>query len=317
MNVLIIGIGIIGTIYGWALQQAGIPVTHYVRPGKTERRSGEALLDLLDERQGFPRFSKIYYPWQCLETIPANESFELVIVPTNLYQTETALRQVYPQLPEASYLVLSANWLGDSAFKAIIPEQQLVLGYPDGGGTLIGDVYWTNLGAEIHLPSSDGPNGAAIQKVTQLFAAAGIQPDYQSNMLHWLWVHNATSMPIWAAYLQHCDMELLLKDQSLLRQAFTAVRECLDLCVARGVALNNYEDTAIFKLPDSLIGIMFKMLYYFNQSMQRDIAHAAQGFMEVQANYGQICATARELQIPLPAFTALGKVFETKSLDPN
>ena len=37
MKTLIVGTGIIGVIYGWALAQAGEDVTHFVRKGKKDR----------------------------------------------------------------------------------------------------------------------------------------------------------------------------------------------------------------------------------------------------------------------------------------
>ena len=36
MSVLIVGAGVIGNIYGWALSAAGINVIHLVRKGKAE-----------------------------------------------------------------------------------------------------------------------------------------------------------------------------------------------------------------------------------------------------------------------------------------
>jgi pyruvate/2-oxoglutarate dehydrogenase complex dihydrolipoamide dehydrogenase (E3) component len=37
MKLLIVGAGIIGSIYGWALAEAGHDVTHLVRPGKAAK----------------------------------------------------------------------------------------------------------------------------------------------------------------------------------------------------------------------------------------------------------------------------------------
>ena len=34
MKTLIVGTGVIGVIYGWALTEAGMDVTHFVRKGK-------------------------------------------------------------------------------------------------------------------------------------------------------------------------------------------------------------------------------------------------------------------------------------------
>jgi ketopantoate reductase len=37
MKISIVGTGIIGVIYGWALHQAGADVTHFVRPVKADQ----------------------------------------------------------------------------------------------------------------------------------------------------------------------------------------------------------------------------------------------------------------------------------------
>ncbi len=316
MNVLIVGTGIIGTLYGWVLYQAGFSVSHWVRPGQTENHPAEAVLDLLDERIGYPRFNKVYYPWRCIEAIPVEEQFDLVIVPTNSYQVTEALQTIYPRLPAAVYLICSANWTGDEAFKAIIPANQYVLGYPGAGGALVDGVYLANLCAEIHLPHNDGWNDRVLAMIIPVFATAGIVPDFQTNMLHWLWVHNASTLPVQAAFLEHCEINRFLADSSLLLTAFAAVREGLAICAARGVAVSNYEDVAVFKLPDTLVLMMFKLLYRCYQSTPRYTAHFIQGFLEAQVTYEQIRASAEQLAIPIPALLTLGKVFETNKALP-
>jgi hypothetical protein len=40
---------------------------------------------------------------------------------------------------------------GLAAYDAILPRERYLLGYPDGGGTVKDGLYWTNLGAEVHL----------------------------------------------------------------------------------------------------------------------------------------------------------------------
>jgi 2-dehydropantoate 2-reductase len=54
MKTLIVGAGIIGTVYGWALSEAGIDVTHFVRPGRKQLLQDGVALDVLDERKGHP-----------------------------------------------------------------------------------------------------------------------------------------------------------------------------------------------------------------------------------------------------------------------
>jgi 2-dehydropantoate 2-reductase len=52
MKTLIVGAGVIGVIYGWALYKAGMDVSHFVRPGKVNQFQDGVTLDLLDERKG-------------------------------------------------------------------------------------------------------------------------------------------------------------------------------------------------------------------------------------------------------------------------
>jgi len=52
MRILVVGAGVIGTVYGWALSEAGHHVTHLVRPGRTDRFAGGVALDVLDKRKG-------------------------------------------------------------------------------------------------------------------------------------------------------------------------------------------------------------------------------------------------------------------------
>jgi hypothetical protein len=47
MKTLIVGTGIIGVIYGWALSEAGVDVTHFVRKGRKEQFKDGITLDLL------------------------------------------------------------------------------------------------------------------------------------------------------------------------------------------------------------------------------------------------------------------------------
>jgi 2-dehydropantoate 2-reductase len=105
MKTLIVGAGIIGAIYGWALAEAGMDVTHYVRKGKAAGFQGGITLDLLDERKGHPKYNKTKYALKCVEEISPADHYELMIVPTNSYQTEEALKTRVPGHGNAVFLI--------------------------------------------------------------------------------------------------------------------------------------------------------------------------------------------------------------------
>jgi ketopantoate reductase len=146
MKTLILGTGIIGVLYGWALSQASIDATHFVRKGRKDQFKEGVNLDVLDERKGHPKYNLTKYALKCVEEISPSDGYELIIVPTNLHQTEDALKTLVPVSGKATFLILSGNWEGTECIDQLLPRNRYLLGYADGGGTVRNGVYWTNLG---------------------------------------------------------------------------------------------------------------------------------------------------------------------------
>jgi ketopantoate reductase len=307
MKTLIVGAGIIGTIYGWALHEAGADVTHFIRNGKSDNYKYGITIDILDERKDHKKYNKTDYPVKCVEEISQCDNYELVIVATNYYQTQSAIRQLYPMSPDSFYLIMAANWEGAEFIEEVIPRKQYLLAYPDAGGVVKDGVYWTNIGAELHIEGPGEGNKENFDRVAALFGKADIKPDIQDSMLYWLWLHNAMSTGIWAAYLKYKDVKLFLKDNTLLKKSYTATMECLKLCEKRGIELKKFPDVQMIMLPKWLFIITFKLLWTYNESMKRFTAHAASGYKEAKANYDAIMKTARELNFEMPAMTEVGQ----------
>jgi len=101
MNVLIVGTGIIGTIYGWALHEAGIDVNHLVRSLKPELEKEGAKIDILDERKGYKKYNQTTYPIRLITVV--EKDYDLVVVPTNWVQTKKVLKSIVPQCPNAFF----------------------------------------------------------------------------------------------------------------------------------------------------------------------------------------------------------------------
>lgn len=307
MKTLIVGTGVIGVVYGWALTEAGVDVTHFVRKGKSEKFKDGVMLDLLDERKGHPRKNIVKYALQCVEDVSPSDGYEFIIVPTNSYQTKEVVKTLAPVSGNAIFFIFAANWEGADFIDRLLPRERYLMGYPDGGGTVRDGAYWTNLGGEVHLGEVDGKPTDKLEKVKSLFARADIQPDVQDNILHWLWLHNAMSIGIWAGFAKYRDVKTFLKDKDLLRACYASTKELLELCKRRGVDLKKYPETGTFNLPVWAFIPLFRLLYTYNQAMQRFTAHAADSLQEARENYNNIMQTANELSFEMPNLKALGK----------
>ncbi|MBV6449438.1 MAG: hypothetical protein MHPDNHAH_00148 [Anaerolineales bacterium] len=306
MKILIVGAGVIGVIYGWALTEAGVDVTHFVRKGKKDKFKDGVTLDLLDERKGHPKNNVVKYAPRCVEEISPADGYEFIIVPTNSYQTEAVIKTLAPVSGNALFFIFAANWEGAGFIDRLLPRDRYLMGYPDGGGTIRDGAYWTNLGGEVHLGEVDGEPSGKLEMVKALFARADIQPDVQENILHWLWLHNAMSIGIWAGFAKYREVKPFLKDADLLRECYASTKELLELCARRGVDLKKYPETGTFNLPVWVFIPLFRLLYTYNKSMQRFTAHAADSLQEARENLASIMQTADELHFDLPHTKALG-----------
>lgn len=308
MKTLIVGTGVIGVVYGWALHQAGVDVTHYVRPGRSGQFPDGVRLDLLDERKGYAPKAVHPYPIHCVEAISPSDGYELVIISTNGYQVESALAELAPQVGDATFLIFSGNWEGPEAYDAILPRERYLLGYPDGGGTVRAGVYWTNLGSEVHLGLLEGQSAERLEQVRSLFARADMKTDLQDNILHWLWVHNAGVIGFAAGLAKYHQLQPYLADQALVYRSIRATKELYALCAHRGVGLGKYPETDFMKLPIWLTALLLKWNFNHNESMQRYTAHATSegSLRETAYFYRQMMNTARELGLAMPEMNSLG-----------
>jgi ketopantoate reductase len=307
MKTLIVGSGIIGVIYGWALAQAGTDVTHFVRKGKKEQFQDGVNLDILDERKGHPKYNITKYMLKCVEEISPADGYELIIVPTNMHQTEDALRTLVPVSGKAIFLILSGNWEGTECLDQLLPRERYLLGYADGGGTLRNGSYWTNLGAEIHIGEVDGKPSQKLEKVKALFARADMKPDVQDNIVHWLWQHAASAIGFAMGFAKHGDIKTFLDDKELVQQCVLSTKELYKLCALRGVDLKKFPEAGFINFPNWLVTILVRWNIGHREAAQRYSAHGASAGsqQETKLYYTGVMKAANELGFEMPYTKAL------------
>jgi ketopantoate reductase len=312
MKTLVVGTGVIGTIYGWALASTGVEVTHLVRGGRAGSLGKKATLDLLDERKGHPAKQVVSYSWKCAEHVSPADGYTLVLVPTNVHQLESALQQLATVCAGATFLTFTSNWSGTDAIDRHLPPDRYIIGYPDGGGTIRDGLYWTNLGAEVHLGRVEGGSQEALDRVAEVFRRADMQPDIQENILHWLWLHNASVIGFAAGFAKHREIVAYLADKSLLRECVLATKELCELCRLRGVDLKRYPEVSFLGFPAWLITFLMRRNFRRNESMQRFTAHAASpgSLRETKVHYADMMNTAEEFGFQMPHMKSLGKYLE-------
>jgi 2-dehydropantoate 2-reductase len=311
MKVLIVGRGVVGTIYGWALSKAGIDVTHVVRK---EGLPNIDTLDLLDLRPGYPRHTRVTYPAKTVRQISPLDGFDLVIVATKHYQAAEAIRQYLPGAPAATFLMFTANWDGTAEIDRLLPRSSMLWGYsaasggPDAQRILIATVAPT-----VRFGMLEGSDAEKFKAVTELFERAGFTLDIKPNIIEWLWVHHAINaggigICLWAGGIAEA-----IRSLKTVRLGALAIREALDVVAARGVDLKCYPDAkSVLNMPAWLARLAAIYAIRFTEKGRRLLraSHFAHSPEEMKRYYFDVLNTGEKLGVAMPHLSALREKIE-------
>ncbi|MBO3752705.1 ketopantoate reductase family protein [Streptosporangiaceae bacterium NEAU-GS5] len=304
MRILVVGAGVIGTIYGWLLSEAGHQVTHLLRPGKAGRFVDGVSLDVLDKRKGYAGNLRLRYPVAVTEVI--EDDYELVIVPTKPYQLIDALQRLAPEVRAgATYLLLTQNWAGTAAIDAVIPRDRYLFGDAQAGGTFIDGTLVCAIFPKIVLGRVDGGRDPALDRVAAIFADAGVRPVVPPDVLHFIWIQYAINAGLWPPMVRAGSLRGLLRDRALGTASLLAAAECLRVTAARGVDLDAFPETRLFLRTTSPLGrlvaaMAMRLLFRFGKAVNRTSAHALADPREITTAYHDLVTTGRRLGVAMP-----------------
>lgn len=303
MRVLIIGAGIIGSIYGWALAESGHHVVHLVRPGRSAALANGLAVDMLDLRRGRKRNFHGFYPLNSVETLLPDDGFEWVIVPVKHYALEQTLKEIVPRAGAADFLVLTQNWRGTEEIDPLLPRTRYVYGDAKAGGSFRQATLVAALKA-IDIGSPQGEPSALARKAAALFTSAGIETRLHSDMLHYLWVQYAMTSGPWAGLVQAGSLDAMLNDRKAGSAALIAGYECLQVLSRRGVDLSLYPEARPFLKTSALYrrisGWMMRRMFLHDEYVKRCSAHALGDPIEVKTFYDDLITMGRELGVSMP-----------------
>jgi 2-dehydropantoate 2-reductase len=312
MKVLIIGRGVIGTIYGWALSNAGIDVTHVVRKAGLPTTG---TLDLLDLRAGYPRHARATYAPKTVGQISPSDGFDLVIVATKHYQAAQAIEQYLPGAPRAVFLLFTANWEGTEEIDRLLPRASLLWGYAQAtGGYDAQGILIAAVNPAVRLGMLEGSDPGKFKAVTDLFQGAGFTLDIKPNIVEWLWVHHAINaggigIALWAGGLAEATRSL-----GTLRLGVWAVREALAVLTARGTNVESYPDArSVVHTPIWLACLAVAYGIRFSEKGRRLLrtSHFDDSPAEMKRFYFDVLHTGESLGVTMPHLSSLRERLES------
>lgn len=252
MRILMFGRGVIATIYGHVLAEAGHDVEFYVRPGRAEEYGSEVRLDWIDgRRKPFGHRVRETVPTRLRESLDQSDGFDLVVLSVGHHRLAEAAEFLAPRLGSATVLVLGNVWQEPLAAVAPLPADRVVFGFPQAGGGFgpDGALSGALLSAVIIGISGEEPTERERQALTA-FRQAGLAVRQQRDMRGWLWLHFVADAGMFSQALRSGSLAKMAGDRRAFRAAFDTTRKLLPLLEARGVELRRHRGAILpFRLP--------------------------------------------------------------------
>jgi 2-dehydropantoate 2-reductase len=302
MRVCVVGAGVIGTIYGSVISQAGHDVVHVVRPGRGSCVRDGVRVNLLDARGGGVVETRTQYRPPVVDGI-AGAGAELVLASVLHYQVPALLPELESGAGDAEILFFNNLWTSFEPVDAHLAGRYL-WGFPVAGGGFEGGTLEAALLGDVHLGAPPGTEQERIDRVAAVFADCGLGVQLEPDILAWLWVHFAIEAGVVGAAIKAGGVDAFLSDVDAIAEAVLAVRDALAVVAARGVDPGSVPDAQMFFGPEREVAEGIRDLYAVDRAA-RKIMERHTGGTELRRIYADVLETGRDLGVFLPTLAPL------------
>jgi len=232
VRILVIGAGVIGSVYAGKLIVAGHEVVLLGRGRRLADLQASGLI--LEEAQSGQRTA---LPVTAVVTLGPTDRYDLVLVPVRAEQLTSTL-PLLSSMRDGSDVLFFGNTAGRQAQLVEALGSRVLFGFPAVGGTRDGSVVrYVLIDQQTMLGE---PNGAVTSRVRHLKAMledAGFRTTITTDMDGWLLGHAAFVVPIaFALYRVDTDASRLAADRDTLRLMVRATRQAFQALRASGNA---------------------------------------------------------------------------------
>lgn len=256
MKILFFGRGVIGTQYAWAFENAGHTVEFYVRKGRKEQYSSHVNLEIWDTRRSKKyRIVKEKWPIVTHEEIKENHDYDLIFLSVNPEQVSSAITFLAPRVGNATVLFFCNFWQDPQLAVHPIPLDQIVWGFPGGGGGFEGNTLYGGVYKTVQFLKFQSEPSKRDLEVRKLFTDAGFKVAVHKDAQSWLWNHYAFNVAMEIEVLKSGSFEKVVNSRSALDGIGSNIKEIIQVLKAKGSKIGIM--TRMFgALPPRAVGLI-------------------------------------------------------------
>lgn len=224
MKVLVYGAGVLGSLYATRLLDAGVDVTLAARGDRLASIRDHGVL--VAEGDDGPVRS---VPVPVIDS-PSGD-WDLILVLIRAHQIGAALEALAGLTGDVLFLL---NWAGGpEPLEAVLGHDRVLLGFPNQGGVMDGDVVRyrpaSGLTRLVSMPigESDGERTPRLERIVEMFRNAGFAVKAEPQMDAWLRTHAAFEVPLGLAVHAAGGPDALAEDRVAVRAMLQSMRRSL------------------------------------------------------------------------------------------
>lgn len=293
MRIMILGLGVIGTIYGYTFQKAGHNVEHFIRKNKRDCIHKKVDIKMLDGRYNKKGENKkdIY----TVNLAQPNNNYDFILISVSAGKLESAIETLNKNNINGTIILFNGIWEEKNSINKIMNKRKYILGYPVAGGNIKDTTLDCVLFDHIMLEGDSKSNIDNYSNLIKLFSSADIKVEVPFDMLEWIWLHMAINAGVITTAAKYGNVSdttqsarILMNSTSALSETVITIREAIKVIQARGVSLKKYNNELIaYKFPSKLAGIIMKQMFKTNELTRR--------IMELHNNTDDLCYVCKSI----------------------
>ncbi|KAG4092286.1 hypothetical protein H8356DRAFT_1703852 [Neocallimastix lanati (nom. inval.)] len=269
LNILIIGLGVIGTTYGYIFSKAGHNVEYYIRKTSKNYNINKLNVELLDGR-----FKSKGQQSQDTYTInkASQKEYDFIFVAIPSGNIESVNEVLNNEKITGTIILACGIWEKHDYVNNLMAKKDYILGYPVAGGNIDNNTLNCCVFDHFMLESKDKSHINNYDDLLQLFSSCSIKLEHPYDMLEWIWLHMAINAGVVSVAGKYGDInnvsesaENLMNSTKKLSEAVKSIRETSKIVESRGVILKRYNNELIaYKLPTIISSPIMKRMFATN-----------------------------------------------------
>ncbi|HHF7053889.1 TPA: ketopantoate reductase family protein [Streptococcus mutans] len=266
MKILVIGLGTIGSIYGYVFQKAGHEVEHYLRKDSPKAAVKQLQVDLLDGRADKDGIQScdVYQVKHC-----SSKTYDFIFVSVPSGGLTSVIDSLAAGGISGTLILACGIWEDRAYVDKLVKGYSYILGYPVAGGNIRDNRLTCCLFDHFMLERKEKAAISNYEKLAKLFADSQIQLEQPYDMLEWIWLHMGINAGVISVMGKSGDVkdtaaaaEQLMDSIQYLKEAVKTIRETSQIVASRGVNLKHYKNELLaYKLPTVISAPLMKRMF--------------------------------------------------------